>query len=72
MQDWCGPCRLMHAEVDKMQGIFKTAKFVKFNCGVGSGEEYAKRMRVRTLPTFRCAHHNLHPHRPAPSYMAQQ
>lgn len=29
-QDYCGPCKLMHAQLDKLQTAFKKIKFMKY------------------------------------------
>lgn len=50
--DWCGPCQLMHKELDKMTGAFRKVKFYKLNCSKGD-TNFATHQRIRTLPTFR-------------------
>ncbi|PNH09095.1 Thioredoxin [Tetrabaena socialis] len=52
--DWCGPCQLMHKEVEKLAVIFKTVSFAKLNCS--NCEEFSTRQRIRALPTFRLYH----------------
>lgn len=50
--DWCGPCKIMSKELEKLSTIFKTVKFAKFNCGKWEGG-FLTQQRVRSLPTFR-------------------
>ncbi|GFR50252.1 hypothetical protein Agub_g12438 [Astrephomene gubernaculifera] len=49
--DWCGPCQLMHKELDKLTAAFKSVRFAKINCG--HCPEFSTRQRIRSLPTFR-------------------
>ncbi|EFJ44458.1 thioredoxin [Volvox carteri f. nagariensis] len=49
--DWCGPCQVMHKELDKMTAAFKGVKFAKLNCG--NCQDFSTRQRIRALPTFR-------------------
>ncbi|GIL50216.1 hypothetical protein Vafri_6332 [Volvox africanus] len=49
--DWCGPCQVMHKELDKMTAAFKGVKFAKLNCG--NCQDFSTRQRIRSLPTFR-------------------
>lgn len=51
----CGPCQLMHKELDKMTPAFKKVRFAKLNCGKGD-QQFATRQRIRSLPTFRVYH----------------
>ena len=36
VQDYCGPCKLMHAQLDKLQTAFKKIKFMKYVLGAHS------------------------------------
>ncbi|KAG2485804.1 hypothetical protein HYH03_015515 [Edaphochlamys debaryana] len=49
--DWCGPCKVMAPEFDKMQAAFKNVRFAKLNCS--QCQEFSSRQRIRSLPTFR-------------------
>ncbi|GLI63175.1 hypothetical protein VaNZ11_005944 [Volvox africanus] len=49
--DWCGPCQVMHKELDKMTAAFKGVKFAKLNCG--NCQDFSTRQRIKSLPTFR-------------------
>ncbi|GIL87058.1 hypothetical protein Vretimale_14225 [Volvox reticuliferus] len=49
--DWCGPCQVMHKELDKMTAAFKGVKFAKLNCG--NCQDFSTRQRIKALPTFR-------------------
>lgn len=49
--DWCGPCKLMEAEINKFSKIYKDAVFSKVNLRFPGGEKLAAAHRIRTLPT---------------------
>ncbi|KAG1674211.1 hypothetical protein FOA52_013831 [Chlamydomonas sp. UWO 241] len=50
--DLCGPCRLMEPHYLKMAAAFPKIKFAKFDCNKAGHEAFAKRNRVRAMPTF--------------------
>jgi thiol-disulfide isomerase/thioredoxin len=50
--DWCGPCKIMHKELDKLTTIFKRVRFARLNCGT-CDQAFASKQRIKGLPTFR-------------------
>ncbi|KAL6753177.1 thioredoxin-like protein [Haematococcus lacustris] len=52
--EWCGPCKLMADEMDKLARAFpQGVRFAKYDCGIPAHEDFATQQRIRTLPTFR-------------------
>lgn len=50
--DWCGPCKIMSKELEKLAAIFPSVTFAKFNCGKWDGG-FVTQQRIRSLPTLR-------------------
>mmetsp|Transcript_32439 Transcript_32439/g.58924 ORF Transcript_32439/g.58924 Transcript_32439/m.58924 type:complete len:225 (-) Transcript_32439:631-1305(-) len=55
--EWCGPCKLMHKELDVLCRAFRQVKFFKVN--VGKHKDFTTRQRIRSLPTFRLYHQGI-------------
>jgi len=51
--DYCGPCKLMQGEFEKLPTVFRKIKFAKYNCGTEGHEVLATKQRIKSLPTFR-------------------
>eukprot|EP00199_Chlamydomonas_sp_CCMP681_P003083 CAMPEP_0119106562 /NCGR_PEP_ID=MMETSP1180-20130426/4870_1 /TAXON_ID=3052 ORGANISM="Chlamydomonas cf sp, Strain CCMP681" /NCGR_SAMPLE_ID=MMETSP1180 /ASSEMBLY_ACC=CAM_ASM_000741 /LENGTH=184 /DNA_ID=CAMNT_0007091925 /DNA_START=44 /DNA_END=598 /DNA_ORIENTATION=+ len=56
--EWCGPCKLMNKEFEKLSRAFPgTVQFAKLNVGVpGAHREFATEKKIRVLPTFQLYH----------------
>lgn len=49
--DWCGPCKMMAPELDKLAGMMNDgAKIIKIN--VDKNQELANSLGVRGVPTL--------------------
>lgn len=47
--EWCGPCRTINPQLDKMKQEFNTINFVSVD--VDDNPELAKEYRISSLPT---------------------
>lgn len=47
--EWCGPCRLINPQLDRMKKEFDTINFVSVD--VDDNPELAKEYRISSLPT---------------------
>ena len=46
---WCGPCRMLAPQLDKLSSEITDVKFVKINSD--ENEEYGKAQGIRSIPT---------------------
>lgn len=50
--DWCGPCKKMAPEFQKLEEKYINAKFYKLNVDLESVSEVVKVCQISSLPTF--------------------
>lgn len=48
--DWCGPCKRISPELERISNIYTMTKFVKVN--VDSFEDLCRQYNVTAMPTF--------------------
>merc|ERR1712150_170864 len=49
--DWCGPCKAIAPELEKMADVFTDVQFAKVN--VDENEEVAASEQISAMPTFK-------------------
>jgi thioredoxin 1 len=47
--EWCGPCKIINAQLDKMKEEFNTITFISVD--VDDDPEIAKKYKISSLPT---------------------
>lgn len=50
---WCGPCKLVAPQVERMCQEFGDVAFAKFDCGAKDNQAFAVGLGIKALPTFR-------------------
>jgi thioredoxin 1 len=48
---WCGPCKFVAPEVEKMASEMPGVRFAKFDCGAND-KKFVKELGIKALPTF--------------------